>query len=674
MLEMVAARSRRALVIGFVIVWRAIQVAQAQAAYAQVPLRAITSAMAVRHLPAEEAKKEYPVRIRGAVTYVNALSGELFVQDDSAGIFVFIRDSKSNTALVQGQVVQISGVTAPGDFSSSITKATIEVLGRSEMPKPLRMPFDHLLTGAEDCQWGELEGVVRSGRESRGVLYLNAVTTGGSFLVIMKNYPLDWPRSLIDAKATFEGVLAAAFNDHRQVVGVRMFVPATRFIHIDDPPPPSPYELPQTPAVEVGAFRMDRDWSRRIRVRAAVTAVVSTSLIYVSDGEGNLPVEIEEPGGVQPGDLLDIVGFSGSIDGRPGLKNAIWRIVEHHREVKPLRIAAQDILPQEAGGIGSGLSIAAGTRYDLELVTVDGTLVQFTRGLHSQTLTIASMDLTFGVTIPDTIHGVAEELKLGSQLKTTGVCIVIYDEYRHAQSFRILIRRSSDIAVASRPPWWTLQHAIWIMSAMLVSVFAALGWIWVLRKHVAIKTNELREANERLHRISVEDPLTGAANRRRFDELLNMEASRGSRDATPVSLIMIDIDRFKAVNDFYGHQTGDSCLIQVVQALRKSVARCTDVIARYGGEEFAVILPNTGAEPATAIAEKMRRVVEELEIPNAASQFNQRLSISLGVGTLMPGSTYNADFLVGMADRALYEAKQNGRNQVVVAGAPELAL
>jgi diguanylate cyclase (GGDEF)-like protein len=172
----------------------------------------------------------------------------------------------------------------------------------------------------------------------------------------------------------------------------------------------------------------------------------------------------------------------------------------------------------------------------------------------------------------------------------------------------------------------------------------------------------------------VEDPLTGAANRRRFDELLNMEVSRGSRDATPVSLIMIDIDRFKAVNDFYGHQTGDSCLIQVVQALRKSVARCTDVIARYGGEEFAVILPNTGAEPATAIAEKMRRVVEELEIPNAASQFNQRLSISLGVGTLMPGSTYNADFLVGMADRALYEAKQNGRNQVVVAGAPELAL
>jgi diguanylate cyclase (GGDEF)-like protein len=579
-------------------------------ARAGTPLRVMTAAMDVRDLSAAEAKKEYPVRIRGVITYVNALSDELFVQDASAGIFVFIRYSRSSSPLTSGQLVQVDGVTAPGDFSSSITKAAIKVLGYGPMPAPLRMPFDHLLTGEEDCQWGELKGVVRSGRESQGVLYLNVATTGGAFLVIMKDHPADWSTSLIDAKVTLAGVLAAAFNEHRQVVGVRMFVPAPHFIHIDDPAPPSPFDLPQTQAVDVGAFRMDRDWSRRIRVRAAVTAVVSNSLVYVSQGEGNLPAEMEVPCSAKPGDLLDLVGFPGSIDGRPGLKNAVYRVIGRDRDLKPLRIAARDVLPPEADAVGSGLSIAAGTRHDLKLLTVDGTLVQLVRGLHSQTMTVSSLDQDFGVTIPDSIQGAADGLKLGSQLKLTGVCLITYDEYRRARSFRILIRRTTDIVVESRPPWWTLQHALWIMGAMLASVFAALAWIGVLRKHVATKTRELQEVNERLHLISVEDALTGAANRRRFDEMLKIEVSRASRTTTSVSLIMVDIDHFKAVNDFYGHQIGDDCLIKVVQALRNAVSRCTDIIARYGGEEFAVILPNTGGEPAAALAELMRGVIE----------------------------------------------------------------
>src|SRR6202011_3421462 len=158
-------------------------------------------------------------------------------------------------------------------------------------------------------------------------------------------------------------------------------------------------------------------------------------------------------------------------------------------------------------------------------------------------------------------------------------------------------------------------------------------WIAVLRRHVATKTNQLREVNERLRRAAVEDALTGAANRRRFDEMLETEVSRGARTSTPVSLIMADIDYFKAVNDLYGHQAGDQCLIKVARSLRESASRATDVLARYGGEEFAVILPNTGDEAAAALAQSMRRAVENLAIPPKASPFNDRLSISLGVGT-----------------------------------------
>ncbi len=199
---------------------------------------------------------------------------------------------------------------------------------------------------------------------------------------------------------------------------------------------------------------------------------------------------------------------------------------------------------------------------------------------------------------------------------------------------------------------------------MLFLVGGSLAWVLVLRRHVALKTNQLREANESLHRISIQDALTGTANRRRFDEMIAMEVSRASRSSRPLSLIIADIDHFKAVNDLYGHPVGDHCLSEVARALKKSAPRITDLVCRYGGEEFAVILPDTGDEQAFALAESMRSAVEAVGIPNSASLFNGRLSISLGVATLWPGSAYSSDDLIGLADRALYHAKRNGRNCV----------
>jgi diguanylate cyclase (GGDEF)-like protein len=628
----------------------------------------------VRDLPPSEARKEYPVRIRAVITYVNVANGELFVQDESAGIFVFVRNSTYSAPIEWGQLVEVNGVSAPGDFSSSITKAEIKVHGRTAMPKPLRLTLDTLHTGSEDSQWGQLKGVVRSGRENNGVLSLNVAATGGAFLVLMREYPADWATQLIDARVTLAGVLAAAFNEHRQAVGVRMFVPSAKFINVDDPAPASPFDLPVSSAVSVGAFRTNTDESRRIRVRGTVTAAVSASLIYVSDGEGNLQVEMDRPVSARPGELIDVVGFPESVDGRPGLKNAIWRLVARGRDLAPQHVAASDILTPPDQNAGSGITIAAGTRFDLKLVAVEGTLLQQGEGSHARTITLTSLDRIFIATIPDSAQQIADELEIGSHLKLTGVCLVTYDEYRQAQSFRLLIRRTDDIAVLSRPPWLTLRHSVWIIGIMLLSVIAATTWIKVLRDQVAVRTEELRDANDRLGRMATEDGLTGAANRRRFDEALGNEVSRAGRTGTPVSLVMIDIDHFKALNDSYGHQTGDRCLIGVVGAIRAAFCRAGEVVARYGGEEFAVILPNVGDETAIARAEAVRLAVLNLEIPHAGAPGNRGLSVSLGVGTLWPGSACSADDLVRFADRALYQAKQSGRNRVVSWGAVAVAL
>ena len=631
------------------------------------PTTGFATAASVRELAPEVARKELLVSIRGVVTYVNVQSGELFVQDSSAGIFVFIRNSTSNVELAAGQLVNIEGVTAPGDFSSSITKARITVIGHAEMPAPVDLPFDRIRTGEQDSQWGHLSGVVRSGREENGVLYLNAVTLDGGFLVIMKEYPANWATVLVDSRISLKGVLAAQFNEHRQVTGVRIFVPSLVFMHIDERASASAFDLPPSPALSVGAFRTKQDRSQRIRVRASVTAVVSRNLIYVSEGEGNLPVELWGPCFSKPGSLVDVVGFPGIIDGRPGLQDAACRVVAGGRAVQPVALLASDIVPVQSAGDGSGVAIAKGMRNDLKLITVAGTLIQVVNGVRSQSLTLLSGDQPFSVILPDFRASAGGDLEPATELKVTGVCLITFDEYHRAQSFRLLARDSADIVVVSRPSWLTLRRALGIMIPLVLVVLGAIVWIWVLRRHIVRKTIELRTANGHLRRLSVEDSLTGAANRRRFDEAIKEEVRRCSRTLMPLSVVMIDIDHFKQVNDICGHQRGDQYLVQVVNALRRPLVHRTDaLVARYGGDEFVVLLPNTSQNTAAAIAEQMGATVRDMVVSYQQSPLDQHQTASLGVATMKPGVPLEPDQLISMADSALYQAKQSGRNCVVV--------
>lgn len=176
---------------------------------------------------------------------------------------------------------------------------------------------------------------------------------------------------------------------------------------------------------------------------------------------------------------------------------------------------------------------------------------------------------------------------------------------------------------------------------------------------------KLAAANAELQALSLTDPLTGLANRRRFDEALGKEWNRALRDALPLSLLMIDADRFKAYNDRYGHQMGDDCLRRIAQTVQGAVLRSGDLAARYGGEEFAVVLPNTGAAAGEQIAERVRAAVVGLGIPHPAAPTG-RASISVGLATLVPTPGVLSADLVQAADRALYRAKQDGRNRVEV--------
>ena len=178
----------------------------------------------------------------------------------------------------------------------------------------------------------------------------------------------------------------------------------------------------------------------------------------------------------------------------------------------------------------------------------------------------------------------------------------------------------------------------------------------------------LQNANEELKRLATLDGLTQVANRRRFDEYLTKAWQILARERLPLSLLMCDVDFFKRYNDSKGHQAGDECLQQVAQAMKHTVKRPADLVARYGGEEFVIVLPNTHAEGALIVAQKIQKSIADLALIHPKSTISQYITLSIGVSSTVPSQQSRPEALITAADQALYQAKQLGRNRAVFLG------
>jgi diguanylate cyclase (GGDEF)-like protein len=173
---------------------------------------------------------------------------------------------------------------------------------------------------------------------------------------------------------------------------------------------------------------------------------------------------------------------------------------------------------------------------------------------------------------------------------------------------------------------------------------------------------ELKRYRDMLERSAATDGLTGLANRRSFDATIDREWRRAQRLRTPLALLMMDVDHFKAFNDHYGHLAGDDCLRQIAAALGKCARRATDLIARYGGEEFACILPETGAEAARSVAQRILEEVRACRVRHAPSSEFEYVTLSIGLAVSVPNAREPISELIRKADALLYQAKHAGRN------------
>ena len=232
-----------------------------------------------------------------------------------------------------------------------------------------------------------------------------------------------------------------------------------------------------------------------------------------------------------------------------------------------------------------------------------------------------------------------------------------------AVGIRQVIDRKTDL-FAIEYPCHSPQEKRWFM--MRVTPFQLEGDAYCAISHENVTERKLAE--EQVLNLSRLDGLTNISNRRSFDEFLAAEWKRCQRLKLPLTLAMLDIDHFKLLNDHYGHQAGDECLIKVGEILGQTAKRPGDLFARYGGEEFAFVFGNTTSEQALAPLRKIVDAISALAIPHQKSPTKPFVTVSIGLATAFPALQNNERDLIKAADKMLYEAKHNGRNRIEIAG------
>jgi len=233
------------------------------------------------------------------------------------------------------------------------------------------------------------------------------------------------------------------------------------------------------------------------------------------------------------------------------------------------------------------------------------------------------------------------------------------------------ITAGGTISVSSNRPLQVGYILVMMAPPAIVLLFKASPQSLVLAAFFVLNTLFLvaigRQLNAQywhLRQLSETDALTGVANRRRFDSALKDEIQRANRSGYPLTLVMLDIDHFKAYNDNYGHGRGDDCLSFVAHRIEQTLRRPQDLVARYGGEEFICILPSCSAEGARQIAQRIQTGIKALRIPHLFSPVGATLTVSMGVLTVTPTIHSDADELASKVDGLLYQSKKEGRNRI----------
>jgi len=349
------------------------------------------------------------------------------------------------------------------------------------MPRPQAAVFSELATGADDSQWVQIEGIVRSFMlEAAGnVLVIDVSTPGGVIKVRIPDYHAPFPMELIDANVRFRGVCGTAFNRQHQLVSVHLFVPGLRNLVVVDPALVDPFSMPTSPIGSLATFAAKGVKVHRVKLEGIVTAQLPGRGLFVKDATGGLYIQTQDGGVVEPGTEVEAVGFPALGEYTPVLRSARFRPTRRHDVLTPFRITPKEAL------FGS---------YDAQLVEIEGVL-QADRpdNAGGHILVTESGNLVFHALIDRArIQSPWPNLLAGAKMRLTGICSVRADENGNASEFRIILRSPEDITVLARPPWLNASRALSLLGLLVAVIAGAFVWVLSLRRRVLRQIGVIR--------------------------------------------------------------------------------------------------------------------------------------------------------------------------------------
>jgi diguanylate cyclase (GGDEF)-like protein len=623
-------------------------------------LRTLTTAREAHDLSDEDAKRGIPVHLRGVITYFDPDFGSgqpaIFIHDATGGIFIKMvckLTCEASKPLFVGALVDVRGGSAPGGFGPVVGSPEIRILGSAPLPpNPPRVSLAMLKTGAYDAQWVEVEGSVH-----RVIEYPNSVTIllelpDGPLPITMIRTPGATYSNLVDAQVRIRANAAPTTNSDLQMIGVHLQSPNISALQVIKSAPSDPFASIAIPINRLLSREYFSTASHRIHLRGNVTLHWPGSMLCIRDATRGICAQTMQDTPVATGDLVDVAGFVETDDNAPVITGAVFRIAGNNRPVAPQPATTDKILDGE---------------FSSELIQIDGQLIGYDLTTSDATLQLSSGETLFPAILPKSLEGSrGGAWKVGSKLRVTGICSVrVVDVQSNVRggvavtkSFRVLMRSPADVTVLEHPSWWTPSHAILLLSLALACALGVLVWAFELRRRVEQQANLLRESEEIFRHMALHDALTGLATRVLLNDRLSVALEHARRRKTSLAVLMVDLDRFKEVNDTYGHPAGDEVLRVTAKRLLLTV-RKEDTVARLGGDEFLVLLTDLSDPQATeAVAAK---IVETLAEPVPVHGIEIPVSASVGVCSAA-AEDVDTDELLRNADSALYCAKELGRN------------
>ncbi len=440
------------------------------------PLRTVAQ---VRNLTPKEAQGHLPVRLKATVTFWENELHSRFVQDDTAGIY--IGQMTDLPELMPGQIVEVEGVTSPGEFAPIIIPKSVTVVGEGKLPAAKTVSVEGLLTGQEDSQLVELSGIVRSvtGSGDPRRYEVELAMSGERFTTFTRDLPVAQMEELVDSTVSVCGVASTLFNRHRQLLGFRILVPKQNDIIIKEPAPADPFKAPAQSVDSLLQFSLLGTFGHRVKVAGTVIYHEPGSALFIQDDKEGVYCQTRDRQSFKPGDRVEVLGFPAKGEYTPVLQDATCRKVGVGTPPAPAVLDVDEILS------------LSGT-HNCRLIQLTGNLLERTERGRERFLVLEHGGFIFHAYLgQDIASGEGfPPMHLGSEVQVTGICLIERGanwragESWRANSFRMLLRSPDDVRVQKTPPWWVQFGVGRIIGILAVIILVAILRILYLHRHI----------------------------------------------------------------------------------------------------------------------------------------------------------------------------------------------